>query len=427
MVSRFRVMLVVLIVLAAWAPGALAENWPGFRGPRGDGTSLEKGLPLRWSATENIAWKVRVPGRGHASPVVWEDRLFLVSALEAQQERVLLCLDRRTGKTLWQRTVLKAPLEPIHTLNSYASSTPLTDGQRVYVSFLDRERMFIAAYDFQGNRVWAVHPGPFSSKHGYSSSPILYKDRVIVNGDHDGDGFLIGLNSRTGERVWKIARPNNTRSYCTPLIREVKGRPQMMLSGSKCVASYSPEDGSLQWILDGPTEQFVAAPVYNGRLLFITAGYPDRHILAIRPDGKGNVTNSHIAWRTRRGCSYVPSPIVMGEFLLVVSDGGFLTCFVADTGEILWTERLGGGHSASPVSSEDRVYFQSDRGVTTVVRPGRTFEKLAVNEIGEETYASPVVSQGQLFLRGVEHLFAIGKQEGVATELTMSLGDTRTE
>ncbi len=396
------------VLLVAGLQAAGAENWPGFRGPRGDGTSAEKGLPVKWSATENVAWKVEIPGRGHASPAIWKDRIFLVSALEETGERILLCLDRRTGKTLWQRSVLKAPLEPIHSLNSYASSTPLTDGERVYVSFLDRDRMFLAAYDYQGNRLWEARPGPFSSKHGYSSSPILYRDRIIVNGDHDGDGFLVALDRKTGRVLWKTERPNKTRSYCTPIIRTVNGVPRLMLSGSKCVASYSPEDGSLQWIMDGPTEQFVAAPVYNGKLLFITAGYPDRHILALKPDGSGTLGDAQIAWRTRRGCSYVPSPILSGEYLLVVTDGGFVTCWVADTGEQLWTERLGGGHSASPIASEDRVYFQSDRGVTTVLRPGRAFEKLAVNELGEETYGSPAASQGQLFLRGVKHLYAIG-------------------
>jgi outer membrane protein assembly factor BamB len=300
-------------------------------------------------------------------------------------------------------------LEPIHELNSYASSTPLTDGERVYVSFLDRDRMFVAAYDFQGNRLWEVRPGPFHSKHGYCSSPVLYRDRIIVNGDHDGDGYIVALDRKTGATAWKIARPNNTRSYCTPLIRTVNGRPHMMLSGSKCVASYDPEDGSLQWIIDGPTEQFVAAPVYNGRLLFITAGYPDRHIVALRPDGKGQLDETAIEWRTRRGCSYVPSPIVIGDYFLIVSDGGFASCIQADTGELLWYERLGGGHSASLLGTRDRVYFQSDRGVTTVVKPGKTFQKLAANEIGEDTFASPVASQGQLFIRGVKHLFAIGK------------------
>jgi outer membrane protein assembly factor BamB len=356
-----------------------------------------------------VAWKVALPGRGHASPVVWGDRIFVVSALEDKQERILLSLDRRTGKTLWQKTVLTSPLEHIHSLNSYASSTPLTDGERVYVSFLDRDKLFIAAYDFQGNKVWEARPGPFASVHGYSCSPILYKDKVIVNGDHDGVGFLVALNRKTGAVMWKTPRPNNTRSYCTPIVREVGGVPHLMMSGSKCVASYNPDTGAQQWMMDGPTEQFVAAPVYNGKLLFITAGYPELHILAIRPDGNGKVGADSIAWRTRRGAGYVPSPILSGPYFLTVTDGGFLGCWQADTGEQFWNERTAGHTTSSPVSSEDRVYTQSDKGITTVVRPGKTFEKLAENDLGEESYASPVISQGQIFLRGVTHLFAIGK------------------
>lgn len=387
---------------------ARAENWPSFRGPRGDGTSTEKGLPVRWSATENIAWRVEIPGRGHASPVIWGDRIYLVSALEEKQERILLCLDRKTGKALWQRTVLTAPLEHIHSLNSYASSTPLVDGERVYVSFLDREQMFIAAYSLDGEKQWEARPGAFKSVHGYCSSPILYKNTIIVNGDHDGDGYLVALDRKSGATVWKTPRPNNTRSYCVPLIREIGGKPHMMLTGSKCTASYNPEDGSLQWIMDGPTEQFVAAPVYNGKLLFITAGYPEKHILAIKPEGTGKIGEDHIVWRTRRGASYVPSPLLAGPYLLQVSDGGFLSCYKAEDGEQLWTERLGGGHSASPILAEDHAYFMSDRGVVTVVKPGPAFEKLAENELGEDSFASPVASQGQLFIRGVKHLFAIG-------------------
>lgn len=407
---RNRIAVAALTLLLA-ASTAVAENWPGFRGPRGDGSSQEKDLPLKWSATENVAWKVEIPGRGHASPVVWGDRIFLVSALQEKQERILLALDRRTGKTLWQRTVLTSPLEHIHSLNSYASSTPLTDGERVYASFLDRDKMFIAAYDFQGNKLWETRPGPFASVHGYSSSPILYKELVIVNGDHDGQGYLVALNRKTGETVWKTPRPNNTRSYCTPIIREVNGTPHLMLSGSKCVASYNPDTGAQQWIMDGPTEQFVAAPVFNGKLLFITSGFPELHILAIRPDGSGKVGEGNIAWRTRRGAGYVPSPILSGPYFLNVTDGGFLGCWMADTGEQLWNERTAGHTSSSPVSGGDRIYLQSDKGITTVVRPGKTFEKLAENDLGEETYASPVISQGQLFLRGVNHLFAIGKAQ----------------
>ena len=405
---RNRMTVAVLTLLLA-ASAALADNWPGFRGPRGDGSSLEKDAPLKWSATENVAWKVELPGRGHASPVVWGDRIFVVSALQDKQERILLALDRRTGKTLWQRTALTAPLEHIHNLNSYASSTPATDGERVYVSFLDRDKMFIAAYDSQGNKLWEARPGPFTSVHGYSSSPILYKDKVIVNGDHDGAGFLVALYRKTGAVAWKTPRPNNTRSYCTPIIREVDGVPHLLMSGSKSVASYNPDTGAQQWIMDGPTEQFVAAPVYNGKLMFITAGYPELHILAIRPDGSGKVGDDHIAWRTRRGAGYVPSPILSGPYFMTVTDGGFLGCWVADTGEQLWNERTAGHTSSSPVSCGDRIYVQSDKGVTTVVRPGKTFEKLAENDLGEESYASPVISQGQIFVRGVTHLFAIGK------------------
>lgn len=403
----------------AWAAAGIAllaavsvsaENWPGFRGPRGDGTSREANVPTKWGPAENIAWKSVIPGVGHASPVVWGERIYLVSCLEESEERILLALDRRSGKQVWRKTVLKSPLEGIHKLNSRASSTPLTDGERVYVSFLDQDRMFVAAYGANGQKLWEARPGPFSSKHGYCSSPILWKETIIVNGDHDGDGFLVALDRRSGRQVWKTERPNKTRSYCTPLIRTVNGRPQLMMTGSMCVASYDPDTGRQQWIMDGPTEQFVAAPVYNGRLLFITAGYPEKHILAIRPGLSGVVGEEAIAWRTRRGCSYVPSPILHGEFLLIVADGGFASCFQADTGEMHWSERLGGGHSASLVSAGEHVYFLSDRGVTTVVRPGKTFTQVAVNELGEDSFASPVISQGQVFIRGVRHLFAIGKQ-----------------
>ncbi|MCC2671281.1 MAG: outer rane biosis protein BamB [Armatimonadetes bacterium] len=398
-----------MVTLLLAASAVAAENWPGFRGPRGDGSSQEKALPLRWSATENVAWKVPIPGRGHSSPVVWGDRVFVVSALKETQERILLCLDRKSGKTLWQRVALKSPMEEIHPLNTHASSTPLTDGERVYVSFLDRDKMFIAAFDFQGKPLWDARPGAFSSKHGYCSSPILYKDTVIVNGDHDGDGYIVALNRKTGAIKWKISRPNNTRSYCTPIIRQVDGEPHLMLTGSKCVASYNPENGALQWMMDGPTEQFVAAPVYDGKLLFITSGYPELHILAIRPGGKGKVAEEQVAWRTRRGASYVPSPVLSGPYFLNVSDGGFLGCWMANSGEQLWNERTVGHTTASPVVIGDLVYVQADRGVTTIARAGKTFEKLAENDIGEETFASPAVSQGQLFIRGAAHLFAIGK------------------
>ncbi len=254
---RFLCIFFLSLLLFATALPA-AENWPGWRGPRGDGTAEAPDLPVEWSLPENLAWKTALPGSGHASPIIWEDRLFTVAALETS-ERVLLCLDRRTGKILWQKTALEAPLESLHKLNSHASSTPATDGERVYVSFLYGYEMVIAAFDFEGAKVWESRPGPFSSVHGYSSSPILWKDKVIINGDHDGDAYIVALDRKTGETVWKTDRPNKKRSYCTPIIRHIDGRNQMILSGSMSVASYDPDTGEQHWCLDGPTEQFVAS------------------------------------------------------------------------------------------------------------------------------------------------------------------------
>jgi outer membrane protein assembly factor BamB len=404
-----------------------AENWPGWRGPRGDGTSLETKIPTQWSSTKNLAWKSPLPGRGHSSPVIWGDKIFLLACLPEKEERVLLCIDRRNGKPLWQRTVLKTPLEVIHRLNSRASSTPVTDGKFVYVTFMKVSNkkipapnvgsprlispgtIMVAAYDMTGKKQWAKEVGDFISAHGFNACPVLYRDLVIINGDHDGNAYLTALDRATGKPRWKVNRENKTRSYATPIIRTIGGREQMILSGSKSVASYDPASGKRHWIIDGPTEQFVASMIYNGQYLFVTGGYPERHILAIRPDGHGNVTQTHIAWRAKRGAAYVPSPVALGPYFLIVSDSGIASCFRANDGERLWMERLGGGHSASAISAGGLVYFVSDKGTTTIVRPGAKFEVVAKNELNEKVSSSPAISQGQIFIRGEKHLFCIGK------------------
>ena len=386
-----------------------AENWNAWRGPRGDGSSVETNVPTDWGADTNIAWKVEVPGVGHASPIIWGNQIFLLTCLEEQQQRTLLCLDRRNGQQQWRRNVVTAPLEQKHPLNSYASSTPATDGRRVYVTFLDRDTMVVAAYTRDGKQCWKARPGTFSSKHGFCSCPVLFEDLVIVNGDHDGDAYIVALDRGDGSTRWKIDRPNKTRSYATPLIREIDGRTQMILPGNRCVASYDPRDGSQHWIIDGPTEQFVASIVFNGKLLFMTCGFPDHHILAIQPNGHGNITNTHIAWRTSRGASYVPSPIVEGEFFLLVSDSGVASCFDATTGERHWMKRIGRRYSAATVSAEGLVYFLSDDGETTVIRPGTKYDEVAHNKLGEATFASPAISGERIFIRGEKHLFCIGR------------------
>jgi len=409
------------------------ENWPGWRGPRGDGTSLETDVPLAWDGPtgKNLLWKSEVPGVGHASPIVWGDRIFLVSCLEEREERILVSFDGRSGARQWQRTVLRSPLETRNRLNSFASSTPVTDGELVYVTFLEIDgstvearnvsrprpvtlgRMVVAAYDFQGNRRWIVRPGEFASVHGYCSSPVLYDDLVIINGDHDGDSYVVALEKATGETVWKRPREHKTRSYVPPIIREIDGRTQMVFSGSRCVVSLDPSDGSRYWKIDGPTEQFVASMVYDGERFYMVAGFPTYHVMGIRPDGKGNVTETHVDWHVTNVRCYVPSPVVLDGYLLVADDRGTANCFEAATGERLWQERLGKHYSTSLVTAKGLAFFLADDGVMKLVRPGPTLDVVAENELGEECRASPAISGGRLFLRGERNLYCIGSTESV--------------
>lgn len=429
-----RLLIVSGLLLAAFlrSPAPLAaEDWPGWRGPRGDGTSLEETLPLHWNGEtgQNVVWKSAVPGEGMGSPIVRGDRIFLVSCLTATQERVLVCLDRLTGKIRWQRSVIKSPLEIKHRLNSFASSTPAADAETIYVTFLETDgseapapnvgtprplnpgQIVVAAYDFDGTEKWLVRPGGFASVHGFCSNPVLYRDLVIINGDHDGDSYIVALDRSTGKTVWKQPRAHKTRSYATPLIREIDGEPQMVFAGSMHIASLDPRDGSSRWTIEGPAEQFVASMVYDGRQFYMVAGFPTYHVMAIRPDGAGDVTSTHVAWHVTNVSCYVPSPVLVGERLFVADDRGTANCFDTATGKRLWQTRLGTHYSASLVTAAGLVYFTADDGVTKIVQPGDELNVIAENQLGESCFASPAIANGRLFLRGEKHLFCIGTQE----------------
>ena len=418
-----------ILTLIFFLTGSLmAENWPGWRGPGGAGISSEKNLPTSWSKTENVAWRKAIAGEGHSSPIVWGERVFLTTSLTEKNQRKLLCLNRLDGETVWERVVVESSPESVHRLNSRASGTPATDGKLVYVTFMQAKgeeviapnvsskrmitpgRIIVAAYDFAGERKWKKDVGAFVSAHGFNTSPVLFEDLVIINGDHDGDAYIVALERETGDERWRIMRENKTRSYVTPIIRKIGERTQMILSGSKSVASYDPRTGERHWLVDGPTEQFVASMVYNGEYVFVTGGYPEKHILAIDPGGTGNVTETHIPWRTIQGAAYVTSPITAGGNLLVVSDGGIASCFDAKSGERRWRERLAGAQSSSPVLADGIVYCFSDRGEATLFRLGEPFEVVAKNDLGEPVSASPAISQGQLFIRTHQALYCIGKK-----------------
>lgn len=404
-----RMWMACLTVGAVIASSAWAENWAGWRGgSHGSGLSNETGLPTEWGPDHNIAWKTPVSGRGHSSPIIWDDFVFLTTCVEEEERRVLVCLDRKTGRIRWEQTVLTSPLERLHRLNTFASSTPATDGRQVFVTFLDRDQMFVAAYDFEGNKLWEKRPGVFSSRHGFCTCPVLYEDNVILNGDHDGESYLVMVRKADGETVWKTPREHKTRSYCTPIIADIDGRDQLILNGSFCTAGYDPRTGGQIWVCDGPSEQMVATVVHGHGLIFSLGGYPERRLLAIRKGGTGDVTDSHVAWKTHKSIPYVPSPLLYGDYLHVVADEGVYSCFDPRTGDVLQRRRVSKHISSSLVGADGKVYITDDTGLTTVLANNGKYEVLAANELGEEVYSTLAISQGNLFLRGVDHLYCIG-------------------
>jgi outer membrane protein assembly factor BamB len=404
---KFRCVIVVLVIFFSFV--GQSQNWPGWRGPNGDGTSTETNLPVEWDATSNIIWKSEVPGVGHSSPIIWEDWLFTLTAFPETKEKVLLCYDSRNGKLLWQKTVVKGSWEDKHADNSHASGTPVTDGKLVYLSFLDGDDAVVAAYDFSGNQLWIQRPGTFSSPHGYSCSPILYKDIVIINGNSKGDSFLAALNKTDGGIIWNVLHPNKAHSFSTPIIRELAGKTQLIFLGNQEIASYNPDSGEKYWFISGPSEDFCSSPVYNEEtgLLLVSSAWPQRHLLAVNPDGKGDVSESKVVWRTTKGAYYVPSPVTTGDYLFSTMTNGRVHCIDVHSGNTIWEENLGRQYS-SPVLANGLVYMPNDEGLVTVIKPGPSLEVIAKNSIGERMNASPAISKGKIYLKGEKHLFCIG-------------------
>jgi hypothetical protein len=402
-----------LIFFIAFLAGSFSEiqaqNWPNWRGPNGDGTSMETDLPLRWDSVTNVVWKSPVPGIGHSSPIIWEDKLFTLSALPEAEEKVLLCYNSNNGELLWQRTVLKTTLERMHADNSYASGTPATDGKLVYLSILDVDDV-VAAYDFEGNQVWLQRIGKYASPHGFSISPALFEDKVFINGNSKGDHFFAALDKTDGQVVWKKMQENSSHSFSTPIFIEVAGEVQMIFAGNKEVASYNPNDGSKYWYVNGPSQDFCSTPVYDEKtgLLIVSSAWPKRILCAIKTDGEGEVSESHVVWQTLQGAVYVPSPVCAEEYVFTTMTNGTVYCTNIETGDSLWTEKMGKQYS-SPVVADGLVYMPNDEGIISVIKPGPTFDPIARNVLGERLISSAAISNGKIYLRGEKHIFCIGK------------------
>ena len=417
----------LLLALICLPSGALAQStdWPQWRGADLDGHSADTKLPTTWSASQNVVWKVPIPGRGHSSPVVSGNRIFLTTCLEKEGRRVVLCLDRADGRVLWERDVFRAPLERKHPLNNHASSTPATDGKHVYAAFLEdppdaEPRVQVVCFDLEGTEVWRKSPGVFKSMHGWAAAVVLYEETLLLNLDQDSDAAaLVALDKATGNEIWRTERPNRTRSYTNPIIVDAAGKKQMVLTGSKSTASYDPATGKQIWTMDGPTEQFVASPVYTDGVFFVTGGFPTYHYVGIRPEATGDVSEDEkfVLYHEKTG-AYVPSPVGVGRHVFMVSDRpgseGTLWCIEAKTGRLLKTRKLGKHHRPSPVYANGLLYFLSDQGDTYVVRADENLELVAKNSLGEPAgdrcFASPAASDGRLFIRTVEHLYCVGQK-----------------
>ncbi len=391
------------------APKAAPGDWPWWRGPTLDGKSVDGNVPREWSQNKNVLWHVPVPGRGHSTPTVWGDQVFVSTANKQDGTQSLLSFDRKTGRERWKTLVHKGTFARMHNKNSHASATPACDGERVYVPFVIDDALRVTATDLDGKIVWQKSAGAFESEHGYGSSPVLHESTVIVCGDSLADSFLAALDRASGEPVWKTTR-GDAPNYATPIVAQVAGRKQLLICGMNKVESYNPDSGERIWFVKGgPSEVAACTMTSDGDLVFASGGYPEKAILCIRADGLGDVTDSHVVWREKRGATYVPSPLAHDGKLYVVNDGGIVSCFVQETGELLWRDRLDGGFSASPILADGHLFVPNERGVVYVLEAADKFQLVARNDLGDGGFASPVICGAQIFLRTKSRLYCIGE------------------
>ena len=408
----------IAAILLACVRGAAAQGvsapqveWPEFRGPGAQGHSAERGLPVEWSETKNVAWKTPVAGLGWSSPVVANGRVWLTTAVEQRGVSLrAIAFDMTTGKEVVNVEVFKIPLDrrDINPKNSWASPSPVIDGDRVYVHF---GADGTAALSTEGEIIWK-NRFEYQSQHGAGGSPIVYGDLLIFSCDGSDTAFVIALDKRTGKTKWKTNRglPAD-QAYTTPLVIRSGEQDQLISVGAFRVRAYDPLTGKEIWRVrydEGFSN--VPRPVFGHGLVFVTTGFQQPELLAIRPDGKGDVTKTHIAWSLKRGAPLTPSPIIVGDELYIVTDGGIASCIDAKTGAVIWQSRLGGTYSASPIFADGRLYFPSEQGVTTVIAPGREARRLATNALDGGLMASMAVAGGSFFLRTDSALYRVSER-----------------
>jgi len=390
-------------------------DWPEFRGPTAQGHVIGANLPVEFGPKKNLKWKVTVPGQGWSSPVIVSKRIYLTSAITKNDKLSLsaLCLDSEDGRTIWQKPVFLVPGKAprMHRKNSQASPTPIVSDGRLYIHF---GHMGTACLDLAGEIIWKNDSINYPPVHGNGGSPVLVKGKLIFSCDGSKDPFVIALNFQNGKPVWRTKRTANAKkkfSFCTPLVIDTANGQQVLLPGSGMIGAYNPDTGQEIWKATyGDGYSVVPRPVTAHGMVFFGSGFDRATALAVRLGGRGDVTESHLAWRVTKGAPHTPSMLVTGEELYMVSDGGIASCVDAKTGKIHWSERLGGGHSASPIFSKGRIYFTSETGVVNVVSAGKNYKLLATNKLNERSLASPAVADNALFIRTTDHLWRFEQQ-----------------
>jgi len=397
-------MLKILLLLFLAVP-ALAQDWPEFRGPGGQGHADARGLPLTWSETKNVRWKVALPGKGWSSPAIQGERIWLTTATEEGKSLRALCVDLKTGALLLNLELfrLKA-LGALNAKNSLASPTPVLEGDKVYVHFGAHGT---ACLTQAGEIVWKTRLAYDNGQHGPGGSPVIYEDLLIVSCDGLDVQYVVALDKLTGKTRWRKYR-QGYQAYTTPLIVRLPAGDQVISPGAFRAVAYEPRTGKELWqVRYGEGFSNVPRPVYGNGLVYICSGFQEASLLAVRVDGRGDVTKSHLAWSLNRGIPRTPSPLLVGEELYFVSDNGIASCVDAKTGAEHWRARLGGEHSASPLYADGRIYFLSETGEAVVLAPGKTYQELARNQLEGQTLASLAVARGSIFIRSQTHLYRL--------------------
>ena len=432
--------LAFVIVMSYSTAAAKTSNWPQWRGPDGRGVSEEKGLPAEWTSTTNVKWKTPISGRGHSSPIVWGKKIFLTTSVDGEtipgrtpgvthklsdgtdfvhpdavganlkHTFKVVCLDRATGKILWERVACEGPVhDSRHKKASFASSTPATDGKYVF-AFFGSEGLY--AYDFNGKLLWKQDLGKLGTASvGYGVSPILYKNLVIMQCDESGmKSFVAAFDKKTGKEVWRVARKVDV-TWTSPVLVRAGNRMELVTAAAEAIIAYDPLTGKELWRHKGLESNAVPTPVVYNDLVIVTSGYPKKIALALKAGGNGDVTGKQLVWTYNKGTAYVPSPISYGEYIYLMTGNGSITALDAKTGKVSYeAARVPKATTflASPVAFEGKILLTSEEGDTYVLRAGPKHEVLGTNSLGEPVYASPAIAGGNIFIRSEKHLYAIG-------------------